>query len=95
MLHFTEWDIYGFLSSAAHMDHISVKQMLLTDTREMQQSFAEASLHVILIVIGRLCLELPAIFPEVRPIIMEDEEGLKYALVFKKLSETEKDSDAG
>lgn len=89
MKHFTTWDIYGFLSSSAHTDHISVKQTLLTRTRDEQIAFAEASLHVILIVVGRLCLELPIVFPEVRPIITENAEALRYALTYKSISELE------
>lgn len=93
MKHFTAWNVYGAFSDSAHIDHISMKQLFLTRGNKEQVAFAEASLGILLIVIARVCLELPKVFPEVASIIGNDEKALIHALAYKKVSEAESTSD--
>jgi len=63
MKYFHSSKIYDLLSAASHIDHLSVRQLVMSLTSQEKKQYAESSLLVVLVVIARLCEQFPLVFP--------------------------------
>lgn len=63
---------HAFLNATAHLDHIDIRQIVMSVTHEEKKQYAETALTVILVVMARLCEQFPLVFPESLPVTQKD-----------------------
>ncbi len=82
---FHSTDMYSYLCAIAHLDHLEVKQLILSPDHQSKIAFAETPLTVVLVVLARICEQYPEVFPETKEIRDQDQNTQEWIKAYREV----------